>query len=99
VPTRLIIPANGTTVKAANFGPHVNFDLSLQVLYLLWMNHVPKMNIIEFVDLKVFYNFYSLLFSVGRVSMIASPSEKESKVSMRSKFRGFDGIVFNKCEK
>jgi hypothetical protein len=36
-----------------------------------------KMNRTEFVDLKFFYKFYSLHFSVGRVSMIASPSEKE----------------------
>jgi hypothetical protein len=36
------------------------------------------MNRTEFADLKFFYNFYSLYFSVGRVSMIAtSPSEKE----------------------
>ncbi len=41
------------------------------------MNHVPKMKITEFVDLKFFYNFYSLRFSVGRVSLIASRSEKE----------------------
>jgi hypothetical protein len=41
------------------------------------MNHVPKMNRTEFVDLMFFYNFYSLYFSVGCVSMIASPSEKE----------------------
>jgi hypothetical protein len=42
------------------------------------MNHVQEMNKTEFLDLKMSYNFYSLLhFSVGRVSMIASPSEKE----------------------
>ncbi len=41
------------------------------------MNHVPKMNTTEFVDLTFFYNFYSLYFSVGRVSIKASPSEKE----------------------
>ncbi len=42
------------------------------------MNHVQKVNRTEFVDLKFFYNFYSLHFSVGRISMIAaSPSEKE----------------------
>ncbi len=35
------------------------------------------MNRIEFVDLKIYYNFYSLCLSVKRVSMIASPSEKE----------------------
>ncbi len=31
----------------------------------------------KFVDLKFFYNFYSVHFSVGRVSMIASTFEKE----------------------
>jgi hypothetical protein len=35
------------------------------------------MNRTKFVDLRFFYNFYSLHFSVGHVSMIASPSEKE----------------------
>jgi hypothetical protein len=50
-----------------------------------------KMNRTEFVDTKFFYSFYSLHFSVGLVSMIASPSEKRSKFSMRSKVRGSDG--------
>jgi hypothetical protein len=36
-----------------------------------------KMNRTEFVDLKFSYNFHSRHFSVGRVSTIASPSEKE----------------------
>ncbi len=55
------------------------FLQALQLLWmkLLWMNHVQKMNRTKFVDLKFFYNFYSLHFSVERVSMIASPSEKE----------------------
>jgi hypothetical protein len=52
-------------------------DFFLQALLLLWMNHVQKMNRTKFVDVKVFYNLYSLHFSVGQVSMIASPSEKE----------------------
>ncbi len=39
------------------------------------------------------YNFYSIHFSVRRVLMIASFSEKKSKwgISVRSNFRGFDG--------
>jgi hypothetical protein len=41
------------------------------------MNPVPKMNRTEVVDLNFFYNFYPLLFSVGRVSIIASLCEKE----------------------
>jgi hypothetical protein len=41
------------------------------------MDNVIKKTRTEFIELKVFYNFYSLHFSVGRVSMIASPSEKE----------------------
>ncbi len=41
------------------------------------MNHIQKMNRTEFVDQTFFYNLYSLHFSVGRVLMIASPSEKE----------------------
>jgi hypothetical protein len=49
------------------------------------MNHVPKMNETEFVDLTFFYNFYSLHIPVERVSIIASLSEKK-----RSKVRGFD---------
>jgi hypothetical protein len=36
-----------------------------------------KMNKTELVDLKFFYNFYSLHLSIGRVSVIASPSERE----------------------
>jgi hypothetical protein len=55
------------------------------------MNHVQKIIRTEFVDLKFFYNFYCRHFSVGRVSTIASPSEKEVHVSMRSKVRGYDG--------
>jgi hypothetical protein len=35
------------------------------------------MNRTEFVDINFFYNFYSPHFSVGCVSKIASPSEKE----------------------
>jgi hypothetical protein len=53
------------------------FFFLLQVPYLLRMKHVPKMNRSEFVDLKFFYNFYSLHFSVGRDSTIESFSEKE----------------------
>jgi hypothetical protein len=68
-----------TTVKASNFGLHGNFGLFLasSVASVLWMNHVRKMNRTELVDLTFFYNFYSLHFSVKRVSVIASPSEKE----------------------
>jgi hypothetical protein len=47
------------------------------------------MNRTEFVDLKVFYKFYSLHFSVGRLSMIGSPSEKEVQSSQEFKVRGF----------
>jgi hypothetical protein len=43
------------------------------------MNHVPKMNSTEFVDLEFFYNFCSLHFPVGHVSMIASPSQKSKR--------------------
>ncbi len=57
------------------------------------MYHVQKMVRTQFVDLKFFYNFYSLIqFSVGRVSMIASPSEKEVEIFHEVQiFRGFDG--------
>ncbi len=41
------------------------------------MIYVPKTNGTEFVDLKFFYNFYSLHFSVKGVSMIANPFEIE----------------------
>ncbi len=40
---------------------------------------MPKMNRIEFEDSKFFYNLYSLNYSVGRVLMIESPSEKDVK--------------------
>jgi hypothetical protein len=49
----------------------------MEILEFFLQAHVQKMNRTEFVDLKFFYNFYSLHFSVGRVTMIASPSEKE----------------------
>ncbi len=52
------------------------------------MNHVPEINRTKFVDQEFFYNFYSLHFSVGRVSMIANLSEKTG-----SKVRGFDGTI------
>ncbi len=48
------------------------------------------MNITEFANLKVFYNFHFLHFSVGHVLMIASPTERRFKVYMRSNVRGFD---------
>ncbi len=67
------------TVKDSNFGPHGNFGplFATSVRYVrLWMKQIPKMNRTEFVDLKCFYNFHSLYFSVGRVSRIASLSEK-----------------------
>jgi hypothetical protein len=69
-----------TTAKASSFGPHGNFGpffFFLQVPWLLWINHVPKMKRTEFLDLKFFYNFYLLYFSVGRIAMIGSLSEKE----------------------
>jgi hypothetical protein len=42
------------------------------------MNHVQKMNRTELVDLTLFYNFYSLHFSVGRVSVIQAFLKKKS---------------------
>jgi hypothetical protein len=66
-----------TTVKVSNFGPHGNFGLFLASSVASVDVSCTKKNRTEFVDLKFFYNFYSLHFSVGRVSMIASPSEKE----------------------
>jgi hypothetical protein len=55
------------------------------------MNRVQNMNRTEFVDLKVFYNLCPLHFSVGRVSMIASPSEKKGQLFHEVQSRGFDG--------
>jgi hypothetical protein len=86
------------TVKASNFAPHGNFGFFLASSIASVDESCPKkMNRTEFVDLKVLYNFYSLHLSVGRVSMIARPSEKKRskvsmrfKASMRSKVRGFD---------
>ncbi len=52
-------------------------DFFLQALQLLWMNHVQKNEKNRICRSNVFYNSYSLHFSVGHVSMIASPSEKE----------------------
>ncbi len=41
------------------------------------MNDVTNMNRNKFEDFMFFYNFDSFHFSVGCVSMIASPSEEE----------------------
>jgi hypothetical protein len=72
------VPATVHTVKASNFGPHGNFGLFLAgSVASVGESCTKKKNKTEFVDLKYFYNFYSLHFSVGRVSMIANSSEKE----------------------
>jgi hypothetical protein len=65
------------TVKAPNFGPHGKFGPFLQVPWLLWMTLARNMNRNKIVELMFFYDFYSLHFSVGCVSMIADSSEKE----------------------
>jgi hypothetical protein len=57
------------------------------------MNHVQKKNRTELADLTFFYNFYSLHFPVGHVSVIAALLKKMFIVSMRSKVRGFDGSL------
>jgi hypothetical protein len=74
---RMTIAEKGT-VKASNFGPHGNFGPFYTSSVVFWMNHVPKMNRTEFLGLTCFY-FYSLPFSVGRVSMTANPSEKDTQ--------------------
>jgi hypothetical protein len=65
------------TVQAPNFVPHGNFGLifasSLASSYELFTKNEQN----KFLDLKFFYNFYSLHFSVGCVPIIASASEKE----------------------
>ncbi len=58
------------TVKVSNFGSHGNFGPFFASSVSFWMNDGPKINRTKFVDLKFFYNFYSLDFSVGRVLMI-----------------------------
>jgi hypothetical protein len=65
------------TVKAPNFGPHGNFGPFFASPVASLDDHVQNMNRNKFIDLKFFYNFYSLHFSVVCVSMIAGPSEKE----------------------
>jgi hypothetical protein len=49
---------------------------SLGEEYLLWVNSVPKMNR-NFANRKCVYYFYSIQFSIRRVLIIASPSEKK----------------------
>jgi hypothetical protein len=63
------------TVKGSNFGPHGNFGFFLASSVASVYESCTKLNRTEFVDLKFFYNFYFLHFSVGRVSMIVSLSE------------------------
>jgi hypothetical protein len=72
-------------------------DLFLKVRYLLRMKHVPKMNRFKYENFTLFYNFHFFHLSLGRVLMIASPSEKKKtfKMYMWSKVTGFDGIWTN----
>jgi hypothetical protein len=65
------------TVKASNLEPHGNFGLFLASSVASVDESCSKMTRTEFVNLKFFYYLYPLHFSVERVSMIASPSEKE----------------------
>ncbi len=53
---------------------------------------MPKMNMTDLANRTFVYNFYSIHFSVGRVLIIASSSEKKRpKFSMRSQVSGFHG--------
>jgi hypothetical protein len=54
------------------------------------MNSVPKMNKSNLANQKFVYNVYFIHFSVGRVSNKQAHLKKSSKVSIRSKVRGFD---------
>jgi hypothetical protein len=52
-------------------------DHFLQDQYLLWVDSVPGMNKTNFANQKFVYNFHSIHFSVGRVLIIGSASEKK----------------------
>jgi hypothetical protein len=64
------------TVKASNFGPHGNVGLFLASSVASVEESCTKNEQNRIFTSKLFYNFYSLHYSVGRVSKIASPSEK-----------------------
>jgi hypothetical protein len=54
------------------------------------------MNRTDIANRKFVYNFCSIHFPVVRVLIIANPSEKRSKVSLRPEVRGFDGTCYRK---
>jgi hypothetical protein len=69
---------NESTVKASNFGPHGNFGglfLASSVASVDESCTENEQN--RICRSKVSLQLFALHFSVGRVSMIASPSEKE----------------------
>jgi hypothetical protein len=62
--------------KAPKFGPHGNLEPFLASSVASLDDYVPIVNRTEFANLKFFYNFQFLHYSVERV-LIASPSEKK----------------------
>jgi hypothetical protein len=77
------------TVKASNLAPHGNFG---PILARSLASSEQNMNRTKFGNRRFFLQLYFLHFSVGRVLMVTSPSEKKRfKVSMKSKVRGFEG--------
>ncbi len=83
-----------TTVKAPNFGPHVNFDLFPEGLTIV-KTRPTKQNEEKWKLLKIFKFANSVLFIFGACFLERSyrTCKERLKVSMRSKVRGFYGNV------
>jgi hypothetical protein len=74
-----------STVKVSDFGPHGNFKPFVARSVASLAGWVPKMNRTEFANLTFFYHLNFLYFPVGRVLMIARPSEKGPNFTRGSK--------------
>jgi hypothetical protein len=87
---------SGVTLKCRATGaPSISFTWGREGEKLtpgdVYSIETKKVRFKNLISITFFTTFIPFIFSVGRVLMIASPSEKMSKVSMRSKVRGFDG--------
>jgi hypothetical protein len=66
------------TVKASKFGPHGYFEPLVARSMASLDDYARRMNRTELAYLNVFYSFHFLhYFFLGRVLVIASPSEKK----------------------
>jgi hypothetical protein len=78
-----------TSAKNAELLLNPGTEIHLQDPQLVWVNSVPKMNRTNLADQKFVYNFYSIHIFGWTCSDNSKLLWKKSKVSMRSKVRGF----------